>query len=341
MSSYAENVYIRSGRDGQTYIRMGAAGHPDIRNNIRVFEGSAASRRIERKIAARKRKRKVLIAKRFCITVISLSIATVALYYTKINTSIWSHITTWRNSTSWNGAPTWNDSTTWSDEAWSSDMLEDSELSKDIERLTSEGYPQGLIDLYIKNPEARDFVNNYKANVGTHHDIDISSDVVAGEIPLFLQWDERWGYETYGNDMIALNGCGPTALSMVYTGLTGNTDMNPYQMALTAQSEAYYVPGIGTSWDMMTDLAANLGLNAFDVPHDAESIKDVLSQGSPIICIMGPGDFTTTGHFIVLTGIDENGNVTLNDPNSKEKSSQTWDIETLLPQIQGSWGYTY
>ena len=220
-------------------------------------------------------------------------------------------------------------------------MTEYNELNKDIERLTSEGCPQGLIDLYVKNPEARDFVNNYKANVGTHHDIDISSEVVEDTIPLFLQWDERWGYEMYGNDMIALNGCGPTALSMVYTGLTGNTDMNPYQMALTAQSEAYYVPGVGTSWDMMTDLAANLGLHAFEVSHDAESIKNVLSQGSPIICIMGPGDFTTTGHFIVLTGIDENGNVTLNDPNSKENSSQTWDIETLLPQIQGSWGYTY
>ena len=52
-----------------------------------------------------------------------------------------------------------------------------------------------------------------------------------GEIPLLIQWDKRWGYETYGDDLMALSGCGPACLSMVYVGLTGDTDMNPKAMA--------------------------------------------------------------------------------------------------------------
>ena len=32
----------------------------------------------------------------------------------------------------------------------------------------------------------------------------------------------------YGDNFLAITGCGPTALSMVYVGLTGDTSMNPY-----------------------------------------------------------------------------------------------------------------
>lgn len=94
--------------------------------------------------------------------------------------------------------------------------------------LTAEGYPDSLIQLYEKNEEARQFVLDYKKNGNNEQPIDISSDVVDGKIPLFLQWDERWGYRTYGDNFLAITGCGPTALSMVYVGLTGDTSMNPY-----------------------------------------------------------------------------------------------------------------
>lgn len=45
-------------------------------------------------------------------------------------------------------------------------------------------------------------------------------DFVTGEIPALIQWDERWGYAPYGSEtIIAVSGCGPTALSMVISGL--------------------------------------------------------------------------------------------------------------------------
>ncbi len=201
--------------------------------------------------------------------------------------------------------------------------------------------PESLVELYQQNPDARDFVKNYDKYKDKHFDIDITEDLTEGGIPLFLQWDKRWGYEKYGNEVMAINGCGPTSLSMVYSGLTGDTDMNPYRIAQKAESEGYYVAGSGTSWNMMSDMASELGLMVYYPGNDVDGITAELSVGHPIICIMGQGDFTSSGHFIVLTDIDENGKVTVNDPNSTTKSNKKWDVESLIPQILSLWSYGY
>lgn len=205
--------------------------------------------------------------------------------------------------------------------------------------LKEEGVPQSLIDLYERNKEARQFVLDYEKNKDKHEAIDVSKEVKDGEIPLFLQWDERWGNETYGDDYMAVTGCGPTALSMVYTGLTGDTSLNPYEMAKLAQNNGYYVNGSGSSWNMMLGLASQIGLDANEISLDENSIKKELSAGNPIICIMGPGDFTTSGHFIVLTGITDDGKVQVNDPNSVKNSQKTWELDRIMSQMRDLWVY--
>lgn len=216
----------------------------------------------------------------------------------------------------------------------------------DLDRLTfksvlgSEEYPESLVELAKRNPEALQFVLDYPEKKDVHAPIDLSAEVVEGEFPLFLQWDERWGYETYGDDFLAVTGCGPTCLSMVYCGLTGDTQWNPYNIACMAQEQGYYVSGSGSSWSMMTELASELGLGVSEVVFDEYHIRETLEEGHPIICIMGPGDFTTAGHFIVLVGIAEDGSIVVNDPNSKINSEKTWDLETLMSQTRNLWGYS-
>jgi hypothetical protein len=56
---------------------------------------------------------------------------------------------------------------------------------------------------------------------------------------------------------------------------------------------------------------------------------------------MKPGDFTYTGHFIVLTGIDEDGLIIVNDPNSPTNSSKHWEVGTLVSQMKSIWKYSY
>lgn len=209
--------------------------------------------------------------------------------------------------------------------------------------LQAEGCPDSLIRLYEKKPEARQFVLDYKNHRNddaNDESIDISGDVMDGKLPLFIQWDKRWGYKTYGDDFLAVTGCGPTALSMVCVGLTGNLNMNPYAVAKMAQADGYYVNGSGSSWDMMTGLAGDLGLSANELGLDADTIRSKLRDGHPIICIMGPGDFTSTGHFIVLTGVKSNGDVTVNDSNSRKNSDKSWNLEEIMSQMKNLWVYS-
>ncbi|MCD8023076.1 MAG: C39 family peptidase [Lachnospiraceae bacterium] len=160
-----------------------------------------------------------------------------------------------------------------------------------------------------------------------------------GSIPLFIQWDERWGYKTYGSNCMGVTGCGPTCFSMVLCGLTGSTEWDPYSVAQYSEEQAYYVCGEGTSWSLMTEGARALGLQASVGTVSEEYIREHLSSSTPMIASMYPGDFTYTGHFIVLTGIDENGDVTVNDPNSPSNSEKAWSMDVLLPQIRSLWVY--
>ncbi len=218
---------------------------------------------------------------------------------------------------------------------------EETETVVSVDDLYAGGYPESLIKLYENNPETKDFVLNYQSYSGEDTYIDISNDIDKGEIPFFLQWDERWGYITYGNDFLAVTGCGPTCLSMVYCGLTGDSTYNPYEVAKLSEERGYYVEGSGTSWEMMSSLAGELGLTVHDVIFDETHIKQELMEGRPIICVMGAGHFTKEGHFIVMYGLDENGDILIHDPNSKINSRQSWNLEDIMSEILNLWSYSY
>ena len=203
----------------------------------------------------------------------------------------------------------------------------------------SDEYPDQLKELAEKNSETIDFVYDYPEMKDKKQTIDLSQEAKTDTVPLLLQWDERWGYETYGSDFLAVTGCGPTCLSMITCGLTGSETWNPLTVAQFSEKEGYYVPGEGTSWSLMTEGANNLGLTAENIPVTQENILAALRSGIPLICSMYPGDFTYTGHFIVLTGIDENGAITVNDPNSPANTKKHWFMTEILPQIRQSWGY--
>lgn len=84
---------------------------------------------------------------------------------------------------------------------------------KDI-LLSYEEYPEELLEMLSKNIEMLEFVIDYPERKGKLYSDNIG-EVTRGDIPLLLQWDQRWGYADYGNSSIAVSGCGPTALSMV------------------------------------------------------------------------------------------------------------------------------
>lgn len=198
-------------------------------------------------------------------------------------------------------------------------------------------YPEELLSSLISNQEMLDFVLDYPEKKGKIYADNVGN--IQDGIPLLMQWDKRWGYASYGNSILALTGCGPTALAMVITGLTKDNSITPYKVAKFAEDNGYFVNSSGTSWSLMTKGALPFGIHSKEIPLDKSVIYNSLINNHPIICSMGPGDFTKTGHFIVLTRII-NGKIKVNDPNSKERSSKLWDYEVLAKQIKNLWEFS-
>lgn len=201
-----------------------------------------------------------------------------------------------------------------------------------------EYYPHDLLQSLCNNPEILDFTLGYLSHIESGDDT-LTSKETREDTPLFLQWDTRWGYEPYGDDIIALSGCGPTCLSMVVVSLTGNTEATPKAVADFAMSGGYYEIGSGTMWSLMTEGCYNYGVQSEELPLDKSKIFDELRDGKMIICSMYPGDFTTMGHFIVLCGI-EGGKIKVHDPNSISRSERLWRYEELDWQIRNLWVFS-
>lgn len=202
-----------------------------------------------------------------------------------------------------------------------------------------DNYPEQLIDMLSRNMEMYDFVIKYPNKQGKVYSDNVGK-IQKGTIPLLLQWDERWGYANYGDSNIAISGCGPTALSMVITGLTGDNSITPYVVAKFSEENGYYLKDTGTSWYLMTEGVKKLGINGKEISLSKGVIFQALKKGHPIICSMRKGDFTTTGHFIVLAGIKDE-KIIVNDPNSKARSNLLWDYERLEYQIKNLWEFSY
>lgn len=200
-------------------------------------------------------------------------------------------------------------------------------------------YSKELLNKVVNNPEMIDFVLNYytaedKVTGG------LTAKEKKAQFPLLIQWDDRWAYKSYGDSNIGLAGCGPTCLSMVIFSLTRNDKATPDAIARYSQENGYYVDGIGTSWELMTAAAEEYGVTSYQISASEGMMKSQLDSENMLICSVGPGDFTTEGHFIVIYDYDEKG-FSVNDPYCKARSERKWDYDELSEQIRAVWTYSY
>lgn len=201
--------------------------------------------------------------------------------------------------------------------------------------LSLSDYPKELIELYKRNPETKTFVFEYPFAKDNPPAVDLSG-TDTSSVPLFLQWDQRWGYDQYAGDLFGLSGCGPTCLSMVAVYLTKDTSMDPGWMGEFATSHGYASDGSGSFWTLFSEGGRELGFDVTEIPLDEQRIINNLQVGNPIVAVMGPGDFTSSGHFIVFSGY-EDGKLKVNDPNSKANSEKLWDFSKIQGQIKDLW----
>ena len=157
------------------------------------------------------------------------------------------------------------------------------------------------------------------------------------EVVYYNQEDIRWGNQKYGKtDFISETGCGPTCLAMVISTLTDNT-INPKQMADWAYQNGYCAEGIGSYHSLIEGAANSFGLQVEQANIlEGQKIADALSHNKLVIALMGKGTFTSSGHFIVLRGITENGNVWVADPKNKKNNQKTFSLGLLLSEAKAS-----
>lgn len=160
----------------------------------------------------------------------------------------------------------------------------------------------------------------------------------AGEVPHIYQMDPLWAEKPYAGGTIRKNACGPTCLDMVYVYKTGKTDMTPVEMCALAE-QGDYAPTGATEWSFMLYGAASLGLDATQLQIDRDDLESSLKAGDIVIASVRPGTFTNVGHYIVLHGIDDAGQVTVYDPNSQARSLRKWGIVEILDETNALWAY--
>lgn len=217
-----------------------------------------------------------------------------------------------------------------------SSETEDEKLEFIIEN--QEIYPPEMIEFLVKYEEVIDFVLKYPVKIKENHSsvVDISDDFEEGTVPTFIQWDDRWGYIEYGDNVIGDSGCGPTCLAMAAVALTGRSQYTPIMVSQYAEDNGYYVDGVGTAWSLMESGVRNLGLESEKITISKESLRLALNEDKLVILSMGPGIFTTSGHFILVYKYYD-GEFYVKDPNSRLRSDTGYTFEEIEGQIKSAW----
>ena len=144
----------------------------------------------------------------------------------------------------------------------------------------------------------------------------------------YLQTDPRWAGLAYAakgeTATIGGSGCGPTAMAMVLA-TWADPNVTPRTECAWAQKNGYKAPGQGTYYGYFVPAARRYGLDCTqlnwvslygqeDSPLHAVA-RAAVDRGDLIIACMGRGNWTRSGHFVLLWQVE--GEVAhINDPAS-------------------------
>lgn len=135
-------------------------------------------------------------------------------------------------------------------------------------------------------------------------------------VPQYFQTD--YPDKRYGTGTIADSGCNMTALAMVASYLTDHA----YYPDELADGLAHF---IGNNYERLEYGSELLQLSWEKAGNFHDAVK-ALKEGKVVIAVMNHKSLFTTGqHFIVLTGISEDGLIWVNDPNAN--NYEAWNLK--------------
>ena len=165
----------------------------------------------------------------------------------------------------------------------------------------------------------------------------------------YKQNDSKWGGLSYAVDgersTVKSAGCGPTSLADVLASIV-SPYIDPVTLASWARYHNYKIKNCGTSYSFFVPCAKAFGvtvrrLNTANVygltwsGTHAQALAE-LQKGNWLIACMGKGNWTSSGHYIVVYGYD-NGYVYINDPASTaaKRAKNTWEL--FKSQVKYYW----
>lgn len=164
-------------------------------------------------------------------------------------------------------------------------------------------------------------------------------------MPLELQTDAKWKDTAYGfgnvdkPNTIEINGCAIVSLAMVGSYMD-HQEVTPLDVLTWAKND-FFMEGQGTAWSIFSAYAEMKGYNCQEI-GDIETVAAFLKEGHPVIISVKPGYFTTTGHIMVMSGVDEKGDFWINDPNDSEEkghSKRTFTAEEVMNEALNFWAF--
>ena len=135
-------------------------------------------------------------------------------------------------------------------------------------------------------------------------------------VPLYFQTD--YPNNMFGSGTIANNGCSVTCLAMVATYLTGHEYL-PDELA------GYFGGAAENNIERLEKGAETMRL-PWEKMENFHRTMEALRDGKIIIALMESDSlFTSSQHFIVLTGYNENGLIMVHDP--YQPNYEKWDLK--------------
>lgn len=141
----------------------------------------------------------------------------------------------------------------------------------------------------------------------------------------YKQGDSRWGkivYTSCGNkkQTIANSGCGPTSMADIQATWVDKA-ITPVEMCAYAVKHGYRTTSNGTAWGFFQSIAKAYGFTGFVQTKSMATARAAIKNGAFVVASMGPGYWTTGGHFICLWKTDDTY-MYANDPASKTRKKQ-------------------
>ncbi len=162
----------------------------------------------------------------------------------------------------------------------------------------------------------------------------------SNEVVYYDQTDYKNKFCGLSNQTISSSGCGVTSMAMILSTFV-DSSYTPVRVMEEAYGGKYCGSGIsGTSVDFFRFSAQkhNLDYQGVGKKGDMQVVLDALKSGnSLVVAHMGQGTFTNSGHYIVLTKVNEKGQVYVLDSYNSRRTG--WhDFNSVIVKQLKSYG---